>query len=313
MLVCNVSLRPPRRTIAVDLAEAVEAADATASGQVVFATLVDDPASVNEVVDAYVGLIMLEAASADDVVDGEFVGLYTGTIAEAASAADALDGAVLDTSVKLLLGFEGSNGATGAPGMTDESSAAHGTATASTGAQISTAQFKFGASSLTVSGANNSCITFPDSADWDFGLGPFTLEGFFRFSAAPTNALLVGQWPSGWAWWFEGGRIYIRPGLGTDAVLYTWAPTLNQWYHIAIDREASLTTRHYVDGAMVAKTTGWNANLTGSSAVLMIGSLSPGGFGGFNMNGYIDELRISSIARYASDAGYTVPTSAFPR
>lgn len=313
MLVCNVSLRPPRRTIAAELAEAVEAADALATGNVVFATLVDDPASVGDIVDAYLGVIMLEAASAGDVIDGDLAGGYTGNIVEVATAATTLDGAVLDTSVKLLLGFNGSNGSTGAPGMTDESPAAHGTATALTTAQISTAQFKFGASSLSVSGADNSCITFPDSADWDFGLGPFTLEGFFRFSAMPTNALLVAQWPSGWAWWFESGRIYLRPGLGTDAVLYTWAPTLNQWYHIAIDREASLTTRQYVDGAMVAKTTGWNANLTGSSAVLMIGSLSPGGFGGFNLNGYVDELRISSIARYASDAGFTVPTSAFPR
>jgi hypothetical protein len=313
MLVCNVSLRAPRRTITAELAEAVEAADATASGNVVFATLVDDPASVGEIVDAYLGVIMLEAASAGDVIDGEFVGIYTGNIIETATAADTQDGAVLDTSVKLLLGFNGSNGSTGAPGMTDESSAAHGTATALTGAQISTAQSKFGGSSLTVSGADNSCITFPDSPDWDFGLGPFTLEGFFRFAATPTNALLVAQWSGGWAWWFESGKIYIRPGLGTDAVLYTWTPTLNQWYHIAIDREASLTTRQYVDGAMVAKTTGWNANLTGSSAVLMIGSLSPGGFGGFNLNGYVDELRISNVARYASDAGFTVPTSAFPR
>jgi hypothetical protein len=313
MLACSVSLRPPRRTIAAELAEAIAATDATASGQVVFATLVDDPASVGEIVDAFLGNIMLEAASANDVVDGNFVGIYTGTIAEAATAGDTLDGAVLDTSVKLLLGFEGSNGSTGAPGMTDESAAAHGTATANAGAQISTAQFKFGSSSLTVSGANNSCITFPDSPDWDFGLGPFTLEGFFRFSATPTNALLMAQWSGGWAWWFESGRIYIRPGLGTDAVLYTWTPTLNQWYHIAIDRDGSLDTRQYVDGAMVAKTTGWNANLTGSTAVLMIGSLTPGGFGGFNLNGYVDELRISSIARYASDAGFTVPTSAFPR
>lgn len=313
MLVCNVSVRPSRHAIAAELVEAGLADDSSTTGSVVFATLVDDPASVQDAVDAYLGVIMLEAASAGDVVDGGFVGFYTGNIIESATAADTQDGAVLDTSVKLLLGFEGSNGSTGAPGMTDESIAAHGTATALTGAQISTAQFKFGASSLTVSGANNSCITFPDSPDWDFGLGPFTFEGFFRFAAAPTNALLVGQWPGGWAWWFEGGRIYLRPGVGTDAVLYTWTPTLNQWYHIAIDREASLTTRAYVDGAMVAKTTGWNANLTGSSAVLMIGSLSPGGFGGYNLNGYIDELRISSIARYASDAGFTVPTSAFPR
>ena len=314
MLVCNVSLRAPRRTISANLAEAVEAADALATGNVVFAALVDDPASVDETVDAYLGMIMLEAASAADDIDGSVgVAAIVGTISEAASAVDTLDGAVLDTSVKLLLGFEGSNGSTGAPGMTDESAAAHGTATANAGAQISTAQSKFGSSSLTVSGANNSCITFPDSADWDFGLGPFTIEGFFRFSAAPTNALLMAQWSGGWAWWFESGRIYLRPSIGTDAVMYTWTPTLNQWYHIAIDREASLTTRQYVDGAMVAKTTGWNANLTGSSAVLMIGSLTPGGFGGFNLNGYVDELRISSIARYASDAGFTVPTSAFPR
>jgi hypothetical protein len=313
MLVCNISLRPRRSAIAAGLVETALAMDGLTTGNVVFATLVDDPASVGETVDAYLGQIMLEATSAVDVVDGGFVGIYTGSITEAATAADTLNGAVLDTSVKLLLGFEGSNGATGAPGMTDESSAAHGTATANAGAQISTAQFKFGGSSLTVSGASNSCITFPDSPDWDFGLGPFTIEGFFRFAATPTNALLVAQWSGGWAWWFESGRIYMRPGLGTDAVLYTWAPTLNQWYHIAIDREASLATRQYVDGAMVAKTTGWNANLTGSSAVLMIGSLTPGGFGGFNLNGYIDELRISNVARYASDAGFTVPTSAFPR
>lgn len=314
MLVCNVSMRAPRMAITADVAEAVEAADAIASGNVVFATLVDDPASVDETIDAYVGLIMLETASVSDVVDGAILGAgIIANIVEVATATDTPNGGVLDTSVKLLLGFNGTNGSTGAPGMTDESIAAHGTATALTGAQISTAQFRFGVSSLSVSGANNSCITFPDSPDWDFALGPFTMEGFFRFTAAPTNALLVGQWSGGWAWWFESGRIYLRPGLGTDAVMYTWAPTLNQWYHIAIDREASLTTRQYVDGAMVAKTTGWNANLTGSSAVLMIGSLSPGGFGGFNMAGYIDELRISSIARYASDAGFTVPTSAFPR
>jgi hypothetical protein len=66
MLVCNISLRPPRRAIAAELAEATIAADATATGNVVFATLVDDPASVRDNVDAYLGEIMLEAASAAD-------------------------------------------------------------------------------------------------------------------------------------------------------------------------------------------------------------------------------------------------------
>jgi hypothetical protein len=55
----------------------------------------------------------------------------------------ALDGPAGDpsfSSVKLLLGFEGADGATGSPGMDDESGSARGTATVSGNAQIDTAK-----------------------------------------------------------------------------------------------------------------------------------------------------------------------------
>lgn len=92
MLVCNVSLRAPRRSIAVELAEAAAALDATTTGNVVFATLVDDPASVNDIVDAFLGEVMVEAASASDAVEGGLA--FTSDIAEAASAGDTQDGTV---------------------------------------------------------------------------------------------------------------------------------------------------------------------------------------------------------------------------
>jgi hypothetical protein len=92
MLVCNVSLRPPRTAIAADIAETVTAVDATATGQVVFATLVDDPASVREFVDAYLGEIMLEAASAATAVNAGLT--YAAAIVEAVTAASALDAVV---------------------------------------------------------------------------------------------------------------------------------------------------------------------------------------------------------------------------
>ena len=207
-------------------------------------------------------------------------------------------------SVKLLLGFNS--------GMTDESSAVRGAATAVNNAQISTAQFKFGAASLLLDGANDY-ITFPDSADWDFGTGPFTIEGYFRFAATPTNAILVAQWGGGFAFWFESGKLYFRSGGSVDTASYTWVPTLNQWYKIAIDRDASSVARIYVDGAMVAKTTSYTPNLSGASTNLAIGSLLPT-FGGYDLNGYVDEVRITKgVARYASDSGYTVATAAFPR
>jgi hypothetical protein len=93
MLVCNVSLRPPRRGIAADVAEATIAADATATGNVVFATLVDDPASVADRVDAYLGDIMLEVASAADTVSAGAA--LVGAVDEAATATDTQSGTSL--------------------------------------------------------------------------------------------------------------------------------------------------------------------------------------------------------------------------
>lgn len=93
MLVCNVSLRPPRRAITAGIVEAATALDALGTGNVVFATLVDDPASVGEIVDAYLGEIMLEATSAGDDVSAGFA--YAGVIAEAVTAASSEDATVV--------------------------------------------------------------------------------------------------------------------------------------------------------------------------------------------------------------------------
>ena len=91
MLVCNVSLRPPRSAIAADIAEIATALDdlGSGSGQIVFATLVDDPASVGDLVDAYLGEIMLEAASATDSISAGSA--YAAAIDEAVTAIDTQD------------------------------------------------------------------------------------------------------------------------------------------------------------------------------------------------------------------------------
>jgi hypothetical protein len=95
MLVCNISMRPLRRAIAAELAEAAAALDAPGPGNVVFATLVDDPASVGDIVDAYLGEIMLEAASASSTVDANIPIVYAADITEATTAAATPDGTVV--------------------------------------------------------------------------------------------------------------------------------------------------------------------------------------------------------------------------
>jgi hypothetical protein len=89
MLVCSVSQLARRAGIAADVAEAAAAADAPGSGNVVFAALVDDPASVRDVVDAYSGQIMVEAANAHDSVS--IPSSYTVAVAETVTAASSQD------------------------------------------------------------------------------------------------------------------------------------------------------------------------------------------------------------------------------
>lgn len=92
MLVCSVSLRPPRTAIAADVVEVATAADEAANGQVVFATLVDDPASVLDRVDAYLGQIMAEAANAAATVNAGLT--YVAGIVEAGNATSVQGAAV---------------------------------------------------------------------------------------------------------------------------------------------------------------------------------------------------------------------------
>jgi hypothetical protein len=89
MLVCSVSQSQRRAAITADLAEAAIALDAPGTGNVVFATLVDDPASVRDRVDAFLGQIMREAASAAATVNAGFAKAVT--IAEAAAAVSTQD------------------------------------------------------------------------------------------------------------------------------------------------------------------------------------------------------------------------------
>jgi hypothetical protein len=93
-------------------------------------------------------------------------------------------------SVKLLMGFEGLNGATSSP---DESPVGR-TMTFLDGATLDTAQKKFGLSSLLLDGAADA-VQAADSNDWDFGAGQFTVELWIRPSAGfGSNGAFIGRW-----------------------------------------------------------------------------------------------------------------------
>ena len=209
------------------------------------------------------------------------------------------------SSTVLLLGGEGANNSTT---FTDESAAARGNATVVSGAKVSTAQFKYGAAAILLNGSSDY-LSYPDSTDFEFGAGQYTVECFAYFTSV-ADGCFFGKRDSAGAGWrfgrFSGALQFVGGTIGIS-----WTPTVNTWYHVCADRDAAGATRVYVDGTMLQKATGVGA-ITANSNTFALGRNPASGV--FFFPGYIDEVRITKgVARYASDSGYTVPTAAFPR
>ena len=211
------------------------------------------------------------------------------------------------SSVKLLMGFDGTNGSFGgAPGFSDESSAAHGVAT-SNNSSISTAQFVFGVSSVTKS-LIGAYMFFGDSTDWSFSTGAFTVECWIRPNAVSGTQWIVGKDSGGTAWSFVLSGTSLVFKIGATTVLTGGTISATTWTAVCVDFDGT-KYRLYAGGAMVNSSTSLVTVGTGGT-LLLIGSANSGS----EFFGYIDELRLTKgVGRYANDSGYTVAAAAFPR
>ena len=218
--------------------------------------------------------------------------------------------------VTALLPFDGTNGATS---TTDSSNSNH-TVTFGGDAEISTAQSKFGGSSLSLDG-NGDYVDLPQSTNQLASLD-FTVECWFRFnSGAGSNTM--GIWgsyyttPSGKGLWMThhpptGNQLYFQVHYGSSGWAYLnqtqgtrTALSNNTWYHAAVTRQGS-TWRMFLNGSLEDSMT-LNSNVTDSGSTTRLGSAGPSNAN--YLNGYIDDFRITKgLARYTSN--FTPPTSA---
>ena len=215
------------------------------------------------------------------------------------------------SNVKLLCHFDGTNGDTT---TVDSSSSAHTIGNGSPRA-LTSAQAKFGATS-TDSGSPGSW-TVADHADWHFGSGEFTVEAWVRFTTAPSTNIqaIVQQWPGapqlGWFFGMVSGEFafyYSTTGSDNPKVGASWTPTLNQWYHLAADRDASNVLRVYIDGVVHASAVVSDTFYNSSGGTLHIAGQSttwPG------IIGFVDDLRIVKGEAVYGGA-FTPPTAALP-
>jgi hypothetical protein len=210
--------------------------------------------------------------------------------------------------VTLLLHCDGANNST----TITDSSSSQVTVTAQGDAKISTAQSKFGGSSLLLDGTGDFGLIDTQMTNFEYS-GDFTIEGWWRFNANNVGyqgliGSAVGGDQTGWALITETNNTLNFYGSSTTAwntiVTSTQVPTINTWHHIAVCRSGS-TVRLFYNGTQIGSTTSSNFIRSGTS--LRVGGYQffPGGARSFN--GYIDELRITKgFARYT--ANFTPPT-----
>jgi hypothetical protein len=211
---------------------------------------------------------------------------------------------------KLLLHFDGANGDIT---TSDSSSAAHAI-TRRAAATLSNAQAVFGATSSTIATAD--AWSTPDHADFNIGNGQFTMECRVRFTVAPNAGSgihgFMTQWGSGqqsfFFGWVLGQLAFYHSTNGSDNPNFgfTWAPTINTWYAVAVDRDASNVVRIYLNGSVVASAT-VSSTFFNSTSDVIIGGSTPFG----NYTGFMDEFRYT-LARAEYAGAYTPASSAFP-
>jgi hypothetical protein len=165
-----------------------------------------------------------------------------------------------------------------------------------TGVSVSSAQKQFGTFSASEFSSSNR-FTTTGHTDSDF-----TLEGWARFSSQSTSYRSVfGSFNLGSGLGLYNNNIMtLASDTGnTDFLISNIA--LNTWYHIAITRSGT-TCKLYVNGTQ----RGGNQTLSGAMfSTLIIGASNLGQ----NMDGFIDEVRLSKGLRYTGN--FTSPTSAF--
>ena len=181
-------------------------------------------------------------------------------------------------------------------------------------AQISTAQSKWGGSSMAFDGTGDWLFSRGSLADLtNFGAGDFTIEAWVRFSDLSGTRALCGKWGGasnrGWFFYYEANNIgftYSTTGSNATDALGSWTPSINTWYYVAVTRSGA-NLRLYVDGSQ--KGTTHNISTSSIYASTSVFSVAQRGDDFGALNGYLQDLRITKgYARIITAS----PTAAFP-
>jgi hypothetical protein len=180
--------------------------------------------------------------------------------------------------------------------------------TAKNGASVSTAQSKFGNSSLYLNGINQYLV-IPYDSSFDFSSGDFTVEFWVKFPSAPKPTqtfagmanTTIEKSPSDVQWGIYTSSGIIDSEVCSGQIQYTGnsssVPSIDTWYHVAIVKNGT-TFLQFINGILTSSTT-CSATLNSNTAFGMLIGVDT--WSNAYANCYMDEFRISKIARWSSN------------
>ena len=180
------------------------------------------------------------------------------------------------------------------------------TITASGATNHSTAQQKFGTSSILFDGTTDK-LTAASHADFNLLEKDFTFDMWVNFDVISNFQIVdIKGYADGLSFRMQepGGSGKIGCYIANNNHTWNWVPSTGTWYHLALVRYGD-SLKCYVDGSALTATAG--GNVGGQSiaqGALQIGQELTGGTA-IDFDGYIDDWRFSNIARYTGN--FTVP------
>ncbi len=186
-------------------------------------------------------------------------------------------------------------------------------------AQVSTSVKKFGTGSVSLDGSGDYLkISSSQNSLFRF-TGDFTIEFWIYGNSWQTNNGMFSNWSNAFIIWKSGLKLKFKFNgnyLGND-IQGNGVWDTNTWYHIAVVRSSG-SVALFLDGVQLGST------VTGKTDTVDWGSPDDGldEFTGIGVNvnnnsptwyhnGYFDEIRFSSSARYSPGTNFTPPTAAF--
>jgi hypothetical protein len=201
-----------------------------------------------------------------------------------------------------LLHGEGANGSTSFVDSTGQCTFSNN------GCSISTAQFKFGSSSISFNGNNR--ITSNSSALLNPS-GDFTIEAWMYFTALPSGGVNwdIFNFTGGASFnpilqlWGDGTFLLRNAQTSGTIIQVGHGLAANTWYHIALTHLGT-NFKIFKNGTQLGS--GSNAGIANENKLIYIGATTAG----YGFRGYMDEIRmIKGQAIYTTN--FSVPTTPF--